>query len=203
MSRTATTLDNSSNSAAMRFKSCAYSRSAGGNPPPGLLVNTYTGVPYLEANSQEFKAGDMVYLNAGAVTQRLTAGTGVIAGFALTDATNVTTGNAQIDIMPVNDIDEYEMNVYASSAADTDKQSVALLVGGLYDLAQFTVANYDGSTTYCTAINLSSTTIPRVKIIDIVESADLTSSSQYIRVRCRFLSNIQTAANAVYNGLQL
>ncbi len=202
MARTATALDNSANAAAYKFKACCYGRGRGSYPPQ-RLINPYTGNPFLEANSQEFKAGDMVYLNAGAVTVRLTGETGPIIGFALTDATNVSSGNAAIEIMPVNGLDEYIMNVYSSTAASTDKESVALLIGQAYDLAQFTVTNPDGSTTYCTAINLDSTVIPRVRITGIVEEADLTSARQYIRVYCQFMQFIKTAANAVYDGLQL
>lgn len=201
MARTATSLDNSSNTNSTRFYPCRKGRDHTGSSPPELLSYD-TGNSFLEADSQEFKAGDMVYLNAGAVTQRLLGDNGPIAGFALTDATNVSSGNAQIRIDPVNTRDEYIMNVYSSTAADTDRGSVALLVGATYNLIQMTVTEQDSSTTYCTAVDLDTQTDQRVLITGIYPDPELTSSHQYIRVFVKFLSYGMVSGAPTYQGLQ-
>jgi len=50
-----------------------------------------------EANSQSFKKGQFVYLNAGAVTACATNGQSIF-GIAQVDATNVSSGNIEIPI---------------------------------------------------------------------------------------------------------
>ncbi len=191
------------NANACPLKPCRWGRSNFGLNEPPELINRATGLPYLEGNSQEFKAGDMVQLTNGAVTAVLTGDDEPIIGFALTDATNVTSGNAPIRIMPVNSHDEYIMHVYSATAANTDKNSVALLVGGMYNLAQATIVNYDGSTTYCTVVNIDSQTDQRVLITGIVEDPSLTSSSQYIPVYVKFLPVFYESGVPSHQGLQL
>jgi len=58
-------------------------------------------VSALEANSQSFVAGDLLYLNSGAATIATTSQETQIFGIALKDATNVTTGNAAIPIQVI------------------------------------------------------------------------------------------------------
>ncbi len=197
MSRTATfSITADANSAT--FRGCVWGRGQGGFPP-GPLKNEYTGLPYLEANSQEFVANDMVFLDSGAVTQRLTAGTGPIMGFATTSATNVTTGNAQIGITPVIGGEEYIMNVASSTPANTDKESVALLVGKACNLAQAAVT---GTQTWSgTVVDLDTASVPRVVITGLVNDPSITSSTQYIPVYVKFLRTIPGAT--AYQGLQM
>ena len=58
-------------------------------------------VSALEANSQTFVAGDLLYLNSGAATIATTSQETQIFGVALKNATNVTTGNAAIPILVI------------------------------------------------------------------------------------------------------
>ncbi len=186
----------------MKFEAPALGKChCGGTHKPELL-SPDTGVPYLEANSQYFKAGDMVYLNSGAVTIVNTGDNVPIAGFALTDATNVSAANTQIRIMPVNCQDEYIMNLCSSSAADSDKTSVALLLGNAYDIALATITNLDASTTYTTVVNTAAQTDARVVITGIVGDSTLTSSSQYIKVYVKFLPFAMVSGDPTYQGLQ-
>lgn len=201
MARVAQTLTNTATG--MRFKPCKWGRSNFGLNEPPELINRATGLPYLEGNSQEFKAGDMVQLTSGTVTAVLTGDDEPIIGFALTDATNVTSGNAPIRIMPVNSHDEYIMNVYSDTEANTDAASVALLVGNMYNLLQMTVTETDGSTTYCTAVDLDAQTDQRVLITGIVEDPELTPSSTYIRVYVKFLPVFYESGVPSHQGLQL
>jgi hypothetical protein len=203
MSRTATAVSNTATG--LRFRPCEFVSSPYGYNPPAEIVNPSTMATFKEANSQEFKAGDMVYLNAGAVTQILTAGTGAIAGFALNDATNVTTGNAGIRVQPVYPGLVYAMNVWSSTESGTDAESVGLLVGGIYNLMQFTVTETDGSTTYCTGVNLDAATAARVVIVGLQKTPDLASTSTYVRALVKFLPYLAASGSATnfYRGTQL
>ena len=89
--------------------------------PRNPRVISHYGVPQivhgeLEANSQSFKAGELVYFNAGAVTV-CTAST-VIGGVALADATNVSASNATIPVQVIGPEDELILRC-ASDASGT------------------------------------------------------------------------------------
>jgi len=89
--------------------------------PRNPRLNSHYGIPQivsdeLEANSQTFKAGELVYFNSGAVTVA-TAST-VIGGIALADATNVSASNATIPVQIVSPDDEIFMRC-ASDASGT------------------------------------------------------------------------------------
>jgi hypothetical protein len=203
MARTATTLTNTASG--IPFKPCA--RASGGNlSAPGELINSYTGVGFLEANSQFFKAGDMVYLNAGAVTEVLTAGIGAIAGFALTDATNVTSGNAAIRIMPVNTEDTYVMNVYSGTEGNTNWDNIMTTnIGGAYNIIQLTVTEADGSTVYCSAVDIDTTTAPRVRIVGVDVTPEMQtapSTKSYIRVKVKFQPGVYVDSTHYYANCQ-
>lgn len=58
-------------------------------------------VSALEANSQSFVVGDLLYLNSGAATLATTSQETQLFGIALKKATNVTTGNASIPILVI------------------------------------------------------------------------------------------------------
>lgn len=63
-----------------------------------VIPERWTGL--LEANSQSFDAGQLVYLDSGAVTAVASTGVDVL-GIAELDATNVTSGNVAIPITVV------------------------------------------------------------------------------------------------------
>jgi hypothetical protein len=178
-------------------------RSETRNVPPAEVINPVTGLPYLEADSQEFKAGDMVYLNGGAVTQVLTAGQLPILGFAMTNATNVTSGNIPIRVMPVVAGDVYAMNIWSGTEGNTNPDDIALLVGKYVNLRQVTVTEQDGSTTYCTAIDIDTQTIARVLIVGIEKINETVATSTYIRALVKFSPSIMvTGLTPTYTGLQ-
>ena len=113
-----------------------------------------------EANSQSFKAGEFVYLNAGAVTVAATGASTLIWGIALTDATTVSSGNIDIPVQLLANDCEIQMKVSSDS----------------------TIANYEAANTTCAqgvdydivvASNLffvdsSDTTNPAVTFIDAI-----------------------------------
>jgi len=203
VARTATALTNST--AGIPFAPISRACSGSALSAEGELIDSYTGLPYLEADSQFFKAGDMVYLNAGAVTAVLTDDTVAMIGFALTDATNVTSGNIPIRIMPVNTQDEYIMNIYSGTVGNTNwADIVTTCMGNCYNLLQMTVTEVDGSTTYCTAVNIDSQAAGRVRIVGAEITPSLTSTSAYIRARVKFEPCIyySTTATNFYRNLQ-
>lgn len=74
-----------------------------------------------EANSQTFKAGQLVYLAAGAAGGQVTVcpnDATRILGIAQKDATNVTTGNIEIPVMVIKPGDQLKIKV-RSGATDT------------------------------------------------------------------------------------
>ena len=85
----------------------------------------------LEANSQTFKAGHLVYLNAGAVTY-YPGGDVPIAGIALADATNVTSLNAVIPVMVIGPNDEVLIQV-ATVADVVQAANTTCVVNVAYD----------------------------------------------------------------------
>lgn len=75
---------------------------------------------HTEVDSSTFKYGDLVYLNASGSGGTLTvcgADPSAIYGIALADATNVTTGNADIPVLVLTNDVEVAMNVYHATAA--------------------------------------------------------------------------------------
>ncbi|MBP7937899.1 MAG: hypothetical protein KA354_24945 [Phycisphaerae bacterium] len=68
-----------------------------------------------EANNQTFKAGDLVYLSSGTVTKWADSATTQIAGIALEDATNVTSGNKAIKILKITSMDIFEGTFWDTS----------------------------------------------------------------------------------------
>jgi hypothetical protein len=117
-----------------------YGRNANSAIYPDRLINPATNLPFLEAASQDFKAGDFVYLNAGAVTEVQYNSVVPIVGMALEDATG-TTGD-QVEIMPIYPEVEYIMHVTHDSTETTCiPTTIALLIGNAYGLCAATV-NY-------------------------------------------------------------
>ncbi len=169
------------------------------------LINPYTGLPYLEANSQAFKAGDLVYLNAGAVTAITDDGTGTMEcmGIALTDATNVTSGNAQIRVQPIDSKTILSMNVFDDTEADTNADNIAALVGQMYNVVMMTVTETDGTTSNCAAVDLDAQSAARVRIVGIDTDPGMPAltgaNSTYIRALVKFEPYIFVTGGTTFN----
>jgi hypothetical protein len=179
-------------SAACVVRPLRYGRNANSAIYPDRLINPATNLPFLEAASQDFKAGDLVYLNGGAVTEVQYAQTVPIAGLALTDATTVT--GSQIEIMPIYPEVEYIMHVTHNATETTCiPTTIALLMGNMYGLCAATV-NYTaghpkfllgGGTVYSFMIDKANT-LPRILITGLVENPDIISTTTLIPVYCKF-----------------
>lgn len=85
----------------------------------------------LEANSQSFKAGSLVYLNSGAVTAA--AEGGPILGIAMKDATNVSSDNIEIPVMIIPLGAELQINV-ANGSGVYEAANTTCVIGGTYDI---------------------------------------------------------------------
>lgn len=83
----------------------------------------------LEANSQTFKAGALVYLSSGAVAA-CADDPSKIWGIAMKDATNVTSGNVEIPVMIITPEDHVLIRV--QSTAGTDALASTLTPGTRY-----------------------------------------------------------------------
>jgi hypothetical protein len=205
MARTETALTLLATSIVYEAPRLVYSRDAA---EQAELLDPYTRAPYLEANSQEFKAGDMVYLNAGAVTQALTATAAPIVGFALTNATNVTSGNAQIRIAPIRPGQVWEISPWTatSNGTNTNPPDLALLVGKMVNLRQIVCTQYDASTTYCTAADIDTVTMARALIVGIAQRPEnLVATATYARLLVTFPDGciVSTDGASYYQNLQL
>jgi hypothetical protein len=96
---------------------------------PAIVTNS------AEANSQSFKAGELVYSNAGAVTLAVTGASTLIWGRALTDATNVSSGNITIPVEILSMGDELQMKVSSDSTiANFQAANTTCAQGVSYDI---------------------------------------------------------------------
>lgn len=87
---------------------------------------------FYEADSMSFKKGELVYLSSGAVTNCADDAV-VIAGQALADATNVTSGNIIIPIRVIKPGDVWMIRCYdTSDAAEITCDN--LTIGSAYGL---------------------------------------------------------------------
>ena len=135
----------------------------------------------LEANSQSFKAGELVQLASGAVSVAA-AGDAPVMGIALADATNVSASNASIPVMIIKPDDEVFIQVSDGSgsletATTTCKAGVAYdieVTSGLHTLAS------------------DDTTNPKFVFIDAIYDA-AGSAGYWARVRPYYLENQPTA----------
>lgn len=82
----------------------------GGNP------DIFDDSDILEANSQTFVAGDLVYLSSGTVTEWADSATTQIAGIAEEAATNVTSGNTAIKFTKITSQDIFEATFWDTTA---------------------------------------------------------------------------------------
>lgn len=71
-------------------------------------------LPYREANSQSFKKGDLVLVNAAGDVSLAGADPVKYLGFALKDATNVTSGNVLIPVQVIRPGDVFVANFVAA-----------------------------------------------------------------------------------------
>jgi len=183
---------------------------------PAELIDPGTGNPYLSAATQYFVEGDMVYLNAGAVTQVLTGDNVPIAGFCLsggsTDGgtTAITTGT-QIRIMPVVTGNVYAMNGIASNTIGTEDTSTNLtdaktFIGNCYDLCQASITEADATVSRCTVINLAAQTDARILVVgvqrEIGDPMDNISTTHSLRLLVKFLPFAMVSGDPTYQGLQ-
>lgn len=140
------------------------------------------GVPqitsrHLEANSQSFKAGEFVYFNSGAVTVAA-VGDVPVAGIALTDATNVSTGNITIPVQILGPDDEVEIMVQDGSGS-YETANTTCVPGVAYD---FNVASN------LWAIDSADTTNPKLVFIEALYDSTGTAT-QWARCKPYYLEN--------------
>jgi len=106
------------------------------DPRNPKLIPTH-GVPevvygLLEADSQSFKAGELVYLSSGAVT--VYAGRDApVFGIALKDGTNVTSGNTEIPVALIRPDDMVLIQVEDGSG-NLEASNTTCVPGTAYDI---------------------------------------------------------------------
>lgn len=177
---------------------CRYLGSDSHHVEPGHIINPSTGLPFGEAASSVFKAGDMVYLDAGAVTLRNYNDTGPILGFALQDASGVT--GAPVKVMPVVAGVDYVMNWYSSAIADTSLANAGAIIGKACGITGVTWTRANGTIVYSAAVNPADTTYTRVIVKGVYRAAGLTSTARCLPLIVRFMPVIVGAT--AYQGLQ-
>lgn len=79
------------------------------NPHPVQPSKRQIVYGFLEANSQSFKAGQLVTYSSGVAAAA--SDSQALMGIALKDATNVTSGNIEIPIYPIYPEDEWEIKL--------------------------------------------------------------------------------------------
>ncbi len=89
---------------------------------------------YSEANSQSFKAGEFVYFVSGAVTVATDGGDAPIAGIALKDGTNVSSGNIVIPVQIINQDDDVYVQVDDGSG-NLEAANTTCVPGVAYDVS--------------------------------------------------------------------
>jgi len=123
---------------------------------------------HLEANSQTFVEGNFVYLNSGAVTI-CGGGDLPIYGIAMKDATNVTTGNAEIPIQVIDTGDTVSITV-ATSADVPEVCNTTCAVLTAYDI--------NAGTTITSMVDSSDTTNPCFVFLSPQYAADGSASKR-------------------------
>ena len=144
--------------------------------PSGGRVTEITDA-YLEANSQSFLAGELVYFNAGAVTETA-AGDKPIAGRALADATSVSSGNITIPVELINIDDDVYIQVAASGGA-VEAADTTCVPGVAYDV-QLASNHW--------TLNSSDTTNPKFVFIEAIKDAT-GASTVWARCKPYYLEN--------------
>jgi len=122
------------------------------NPRLGATHNGESGeirYGWYEANTQSFKAGQLVYLAGDATTGGVTADatdSAAIMGIAMKDATNVSSGNIEIPVMIIYPDDELIMKCTASGTAKLSNLFYPGKKYGLYVGSNIWYADYDDTT---------------------------------------------------------
>jgi hypothetical protein len=140
--------------------------------PRNPKILTKYGIPQIvqngaEANSSTFKAGQFVYSNAGAITVAAGAG-GKIWGIALTDGTEVSSGNIDIPVQLLTSDCEVQMKVSSDSTIANFQPANTTCVQGVdYDMII--------ASNIC-FVDSSDTASPSFTFVDAIYEADGTAS---------------------------
>ena len=132
---------------------------------------------YSEANSQSFKAGEPVYFASGGVTVAA-VGDVPLAGIALKDATNVSTGNVVIQVQIIGPDDEVYIMVQDASGS-YEAANTACVPGIAYD---FNVASN------LWAIDSADVTNPKLVFVEALFDA-AGAATQWARCKPYYLEN--------------
>ena len=100
---------------------------------------------FKEANSQSFKAGQLVLFNSG-VAAAASDATTTLLGIALKDATNVTSDNIEIPIYPIYSDDDWMIQTTATGTATASSSFTSGLRYGLYVASNVAYLDYDETT---------------------------------------------------------
>lgn len=207
---TYTIADDSANG--LRIRPIEHVRSETRNVPPAELINPVTNLPYLAAVDQYFMNGDMVFLDAGAVTERLTAGAGPIAGFVISggspNGTTVIPTGQQVRIMPVVTGEVYAMNGFitslAASKTGTNAADIVTYIGNVYNVAQVIYSNStDSYASKCAVVDFTATSVARVMVVGVRMTPDVIDATYFCRFLVKFLPLAGSAGLGSYPGLQL
>jgi hypothetical protein len=125
---------------------CEIVSSADGRIPPIVY-------DLLEANSQTFDAGELVYSNSGAITQVADDGQTVL-GIALVDATNTTTDNIEIPVQIIRPGDVVRMRLTNNGTAALSSAATLYTAYGL-----------DGTPATATEVDVSDTSNDCVTVV--------------------------------------
>ena len=146
-----------------------------------------------EADSQTFVAGDLVYpddsVTADVDNKCLKicgADPAKIGGIALKAATNVTTGNIEIPIEPINSEDTYQMNIYHATPASAILNSVQ--IGDTYEIIRATV-----SSVIAWCVDMAATT--NIRVIVVGKHPSDAGTDLYGRALVKFLTTDGTNFN--------
>jgi len=121
-----------------------------------------------EANTQSFVQGDLVTVTPGTGTVAIFAADGIhIGGIALTNATNVSSGNVAIRIQKILPGEYYIANVYNGGSATT---TAITQLGKCYGLVKVSAGVWAVDT------NLSTITSCNVQVVGFVYGPDIDSS---------------------------
>ena len=131
----------------MAFASNPVVVNSGGDMLPEMIHSL------LEANSQTFKKGQLVYSNAGAITavDSTSIAAAVVLGVAQKDATNVTSGNIAIPVQLIKPSDIVRMHISSSGTAALSSNCTVGKAYGLDVTSNVCTVNYSDPT-YATVV---------------------------------------------------
>lgn len=143
-------------------------------------------ISVLEADSQSFSVGDLVYIyDSASPAYSLTecgADPGTILGIALKDSTNVTTGNIMIPVVVLDEHTEFSMSLYHATASSATFSDLTKIGYASYGIAQNAAGKW--------VVDIADASNSRVVITDYpVENEKL--GDIYMQVMCKVLSAIR------------